>query len=139
MACFSNGIGDYYLTEAEVYDAVDIESMKRKIMTLGSMCVDINDAWNSRYGMINGYKTLNNPVADYDHSVAIVGWDDDFSRENFKLQPKEDGAWLAQNTRGDKWGNEGFQKLVIDIYTDDFKEALYTEEISFEYPGYHTW
>lgn len=202
IAAISKGDGEYYLTEAEWIDSGDRDALKRNIMTVGSICVDINDAWNSRYGVINGYKTLHNPVPDYDHAVALVGWDDNFSKENFRLQPSEDGAWLAKNTRGDKWGNEGYfwisyetpldacttfqvskeyndvlyydmghyntlesdgtitlanvfhspgmlkrvgtytdipnQKLIIDIYTEDFTDKIYSQEISFENSGYHT-
>lgn len=201
-SCLSKGLGDYYLLEAEAYDVLDRDTIKRNLMTKGSVFVGINDAWNSRYAMINGYKTLNNPVPDFDHSVVIVGWDDDFSKENFKLQPSENGAWLAQNTRGDKWGNDGYfwisyetpleearifelgqgyqdilyydfghynsleatdtitlanvfhtpgilrqvgtytdmpnQKIIINIYTEDFETVLYTEEVIYEYAGYHT-
>ena len=32
------------------------------------------------------------------HGVAIVGWDDNFSRENFASDPEADGAWLVRNS-----------------------------------------
>lgn len=39
------------------------------------------------------------------HSVEIVGWDDNYSRNNFgeyrNLKPDNDGAWLVRNS----WGN----------------------------------
>ena len=38
------------------------------------------------------------------HSVCIVGWDDDYPRENFneEHQPPENGAWLVRNS----WGSD---------------------------------
>lgn len=41
---------------------------------------------------------------DADHAVLIVGWDDSYSRTNFKAgdQPQQDGAWLVRNS----WGTE---------------------------------
>lgn len=198
----SNGFGDYYLEDAVFLTDYDRDTIKRQIMTLGGMYVAYNDAWNSRYGVFEGYKTLNNPVADPDHASTILGWDDDFPKEYFKLPPKENGAWIVQNTRGDKWGTGGYfwisyetplfeetifqmsddytevqyydighyntletdetitlanvfhcpgtlkrvgtyteepnQKLVIEIYDAELSNVVYTEEVTFEIPGYHT-
>ena len=41
------------------------------------------------------------------HDVLILGWDDTFSKENFVSQPGEDGAWICQNTWGEKFGDGG--------------------------------
>ncbi len=32
------------------------------------------------------------------HSVLIVGWDDNYSKDNFKTPPSQDGAWLVKNS-----------------------------------------
>lgn len=41
-------------------------------------------------------------TGDADHAVLLVGWDDNYSRENFQksCQPKSDGAWLVRNSWG---------------------------------------
>ncbi len=42
------------------------------------------------------------------HAVTIIGWDDNYSRDNFSPnKPNKDGAWLVQNSWGSSWGNEG--------------------------------
>ena len=43
-----------------------------------------------------------------DHAVVIVGWDDAYSRDNFKTKPSADGAWLVKNTWGTIFGSGGY-------------------------------
>ena len=46
------------------------------------------------------------------HQVTIIGWDDNFSKNNFlqygNSRPQNDGAWLAMNSWGEEWGDNGF-------------------------------
>ncbi len=42
------------------------------------------------------------------HAVAIVGWDDTWSRNNFSTVPQGDGAFIIKNSWGATWGDSGF-------------------------------
>ncbi|MFA7304156.1 MAG: lectin like domain-containing protein, partial [Methanoregula sp.] len=42
------------------------------------------------------------------HAVAIVGWDDTWSRYNFSTVPPGDGAFIIKNSWGATWGDSGF-------------------------------
>lgn len=41
------------------------------------------------------------------HDVLILGWDDQYPRENFKIAPERDGAYICQNTWGETFGDKG--------------------------------
>ena len=51
----------------------------------------------------------NSEASTIDHNVLIIGWDDDYPKENFLEgnQPEHDGAWLIRNSWGTEWGDDG--------------------------------
>ncbi len=42
------------------------------------------------------------------HAVNIIGWDDNYSKDNFTKPRKNNGAWLVRNSYGPDWGNKGY-------------------------------
>lgn len=36
------------------------------------------------------------------HAVSIIGWNDEYAKENFTTQPNNDGAWIVKNSWGEK-------------------------------------
>ena len=42
------------------------------------------------------------------HSVAIVGWDDDYPASNFRTTAPGNGAFVVKNSWGTSWGDDGF-------------------------------
>ncbi|MDR3331188.1 MAG: lectin like domain-containing protein [Synergistaceae bacterium] len=66
---------------------------------------------NSPYYDANNYAWYyNGPYPIPNHAVVLVGWDDDFPREKFleRNRPRGNGAWLAKNSWGQSFGDNGF-------------------------------
>ena len=48
------------------------------------------------------------PVISTQHAIAIVGWDDDYAKENFPVRPAGNGAFLCKNSWGKDFGDNGY-------------------------------
>ena len=78
--------------------------VKQQIMEHGAagvMYYHVNDAlaWNDT---ISRYTYYDTDKSGGGHAVMIVGWDDNFSKDNFTgtNKPSSDGAWLIRNSWG---------------------------------------
>lgn len=52
----------------------------------------------------------NDVSVNFDHAITIVGWDDNYSKENFtgKAKPTKDGAYIVLNSYSDEVFNDGY-------------------------------
>lgn len=124
----SNGIGEdgYVLVEAPFFgwpDQNDVpgnhatkEEIQEIIRTKGAVTCALSFANANFYGMDHGYLTLYDDPSNHHelhHEVCLVGWDDNFPKEYFgaeyrKELPKSNGAWLAKDSQGADYGNDGY-------------------------------
>jgi len=95
-------------TSAATIDSATMNVIKGKIMEDGVVTV-------SYYSSSDYYSTKSNPKTFYcdqtlgtNHAVSIVGWDDNFSKSNFKITPEGNGAFLVRNSWGSSWGDSGY-------------------------------
>lgn len=47
-------------------------------------------------------------TAKPNHDIVIIGWDDNYSKENFNLDLEGDGAFICANSWGGEFGDEGY-------------------------------
>lgn len=106
-------LNDYILTDSVCYDNATQDELKETIMTTGA--IDLSYYHNQTYFNTNtnsyyqteliGKAALNNA----NHSVNIIGWDDNYPKENFyPSTPSSDGAWLIANSYGDDFADGGY-------------------------------
>ena len=85
-----------------------IKEMKTYIKKYGGITATLATGGANKNKYINwSNNSLNNPenisLSSLDHAVCIIGWDDNYSKDNFNTnyKPKNNGAWIVKNS----WGN----------------------------------
>lgn len=98
-----------HLKAAYYIDSNDTNGLKRAIILHGGISVGY---FHSDKYYDKTYKSYYNPTNEGGgHAVLIVGWDDDFPKEDFanvRGIPKGNGAWLVRNSWGSDWGDNGY-------------------------------
>lgn len=83
----------------------DYEAVKRAVYENGAVQSSMYLPADSRRDEVSYFY---NGSREANHDVIIVGWDDHYSRENFKNQPSSDGAFLCLNSWGESFGDGGY-------------------------------
>ena len=123
-----------HLSSAYEIPAYNIEAVKRAIMKYGS---GIMNMYMGDYDITYRgdtcayfYKYSEESHNFTNHSVTVVGWDDNFSRDKFNEnnKPENDGAWIIKNS----WGAETSDKGYIYISYED-SAVLDNDVVFFEF------
>lgn len=124
-----------------------IEAVKREIMEHGAVKASYYSDGTSYYTTPKGEYSYNqravtvNSSPSTNHAIAIMGWDDSFSRDHFKSgkRPMNDGAWLCKNSWGEGFGKNGFfwisyEEPSISMFTT-FSAGSRDYDFTYQYDG----
>lgn len=102
------------------------DTVKSLIMKYGSCGVSFYHDDIYLNGSTGGYYQRIHTMGN--HSATVVGWDDNYSRNNFggafglSVKPRKNGAWLVKNSYSEDVGDNGYFWVSYEdraIYTDD--------------------
>ncbi|WP_088840581.1 lectin like domain-containing protein [Listeria sp. ILCC797] len=109
-----NNIVKLPITASETEQAQKVKKIKEHLVKNGGLTYQwtassayrntyMNPTTNAMYVPKDNYTTIS-------HSSLIVGYDDTYSKENFRLayQPQNDGAFIVKNSWGSTWGDKGY-------------------------------
>lgn len=102
-----------HLQEAQIIKSKDYETIKEMVFKYGGVQSSlytsmVNSTYSSSYyynKKTNSYCYTGNQIPN--HDVVIVGWDDDYPKENFNVSLEGDGAFICRNSWGADFGDNG--------------------------------
>lgn len=102
-----------HVQEIQVLKEKDYEAIKRAVYTTGGVqssfyMPQTEGAERDRYYNEETQAFYYDGSLEANHDVVIVGWEDSYPKENFAIEPEEDGAFLCMNTWGESFGDRGY-------------------------------
>lgn len=127
----TDGNGKIY-TESQV-DSIR-EDIKKHIMNYGGISAAVYMSYNSNvYYNSTNYSSYVKETSNANHAVTIIGWDDTYSKDNFNYKPSSDGAYIALNSAGENWGDNGYYYISYEDMWVEFQLAGVTSISDVDY------
>ncbi len=135
----------------EKTEFLDNEVLKRALLEYGAVYSTLY--WNLAYYQEKSHTYRYTGNRFVNHAVTIVGWNDSFDRNLFTQVPPGDGAFIAKNSWGETWGEDGYfyisyydtkigfdENAVFTAESQDNYDHIYQYDplgwiVSKEYPG----
>lgn len=112
-------------TDAELQEFRDL--VKAHIMTNGALYTATTAPWP---GLANRYCEKAGIGCQTNHAMAIIGWDDNYPKENFvkvnensyptEETPEHDGAYIVFNSWGNNWIGPNIEGAAFYVSYDEY-------------------
>ncbi len=101
-----------HVQEIQVIDGKDYEKIKEAVFKYGGVQSSLYSALKSSQSKSAFYNSNTNAYCYIgtekpNHDVVIIGWDDNYSKDNFSVDLEGDGAFICQNSWGTSFGDQG--------------------------------
>ena len=130
----ANGYGKVkkHVQSAQILTPKDQEEMKRMVFKYGGVETSI---YLQRAVSADGSPYYNSKTAAYayrgdskaNHDLVVVGWDDNFPKENFPIAVKNDGAFICLNSWGKDFGQNGLFYVSYECVAFGEVSVCYTQ------------
>ena len=107
----------YQVTDIVYLNGVSQSELKQAILDYGAICASYYDSTEYLNEEHAAYWYDGSTGMNGNHTVSIVGWDDNFPKEYFDTghgTPSEDGAWLIKNSYGEEYGDGGYNWISYE-------------------------
>lgn len=91
----------------------DYDGIKEAVFLYGGVQSSLYTSMNDKESRSAHYNEENNSYCYIgeekpNHDSVIIGWDDNYPKENFNTEAEGDGAFICVNSWGEEFGDDGF-------------------------------
>ena len=101
-----------HVQEMRIIASKDIAAIKEAVFKYGGVQTSLYSSLKNASSYSKYYNRDTNAycyigTAKPNHEVVIIGWDDNYSKDNFSIPLEGDGAFICQNSWGESFGDGG--------------------------------
>ncbi len=121
-----------HVQEAQIIESKNLDKIKEAVFKYGGVQTAIYSTLRNADSQSSFYNSETNAYCYLgqekpNHDVVIIGWDDNYSKDNFSVGLEGDGAFICQNSWGSDFGQGGV--FYISYYDTNIAvhNVVYTE------------
>lgn len=109
-----------HVQEVRMIESKDYEAIKKMIFKYGAvessvyMALLDESTIDDRYYNTQAHAYCYPNDTQPNHEIVIIGWDDDYPAYNFPTGASQDGAFICQNSWGNRFGEDGVFFISYD-------------------------